>query len=246
VQNAQFSFVGKDAAISADATASGNGGKIIVWGDQAARAHGTLSARGGQGGNGGLVETSGHFLDVDGVRVDTRAQGGKAGLWLLDPEYITIATGGTASREDVANFGAGAASGITSISPETINAATTHVALQARRDITFVDAVSIAAQGVGVSAQAGGSINVNAALTTNGGPVILQANLGDTATGSGAVNVNSALNTNGGNLVLSGAGVALNAAVRVGLGDADLRVNKAGGSIAIGANGSLAGSSDAS
>ena len=66
VRNAQATFVGRDATLRADATDNGDGGKVIVWGDDATRAYGSLSARGGaNGGNGGLIETSGEFLDTD-------------------------------------------------------------------------------------------------------------------------------------------------------------------------------------
>src|SRR4030095_13284728 len=45
------------------------------------------------GGNGGTVETSGPFLDVNGLRVSARAPQGAAGWWLIDPIAVTISTG---------------------------------------------------------------------------------------------------------------------------------------------------------
>ncbi|OEZ98318.1 filamentous hemagglutinin N-terminal domain-containing protein [Duganella sp. HH101] len=76
VQNAQQSYVGKDAVIKADATVNGDGGKVIVWSDKATQVLGSIAARGGAaGGNGGFVETSGHYLDMQG-KVDTRAPKG--------------------------------------------------------------------------------------------------------------------------------------------------------------------------
>ncbi|MFS2134599.1 YDG domain-containing protein [Duganella sp. Dugasp56] len=91
VQNAQQTFVGKDAVIKADATGLGDGGKVIVWSDEATRVYGSISARGGaNGGNGGFVETSGHRLDMQGV-VDTRAPQGSTGKLLLDPSDVYIA-----------------------------------------------------------------------------------------------------------------------------------------------------------
>jgi hypothetical protein len=91
VQNAQQTFVGKDAVIKADATGLGDGGKVIVWSDEATRVYGSISARGGaNGGNGGFVETSGHRLDMQGA-VDTRAPQGSTGKLLLDPSDVYIA-----------------------------------------------------------------------------------------------------------------------------------------------------------
>ncbi|WP_228893499.1 YDG domain-containing protein [Pseudoduganella aquatica] len=93
VPHARQTYIGADASVRADATVRGDGGKIIAWSDGATRVFGQLSARGGaQGGDGGLVETSGHYLDMQG-KVDTRAQapGGKSGTLLLDPTDIYIA-----------------------------------------------------------------------------------------------------------------------------------------------------------
>ncbi|NVD72817.1 filamentous hemagglutinin N-terminal domain-containing protein [Duganella sp. BJB1802] len=91
VQNAQQSYVGKDSVIRADATANGDGGKVIVWSDQATQMFGAISARGGaNGGNGGFVETSGHYLNMQGT-VDTLAPKGATGKLLLDPSDVYIA-----------------------------------------------------------------------------------------------------------------------------------------------------------
>ncbi|MGB0129169.1 MAG: filamentous hemagglutinin N-terminal domain-containing protein, partial [Rhodocyclaceae bacterium] len=91
VRNAAATYFSPQARISADALQTGNGGKVILWSDGPTRAYGTISARGGaNGGNGGLVETSGHWLDVAGARVSAAAPAGVAGSWLLDPGNITI------------------------------------------------------------------------------------------------------------------------------------------------------------
>ncbi|MYM90774.1 filamentous hemagglutinin N-terminal domain-containing protein, partial [Rugamonas sp. FT82W] len=91
VQNAQQAYVGKDSVIRADATANGDGGKVIVWSDQATQMFGAISARGGaDGGNGGFVETSGHYLNMQGT-VDTLAPKGATGKLLLDPSDVYIA-----------------------------------------------------------------------------------------------------------------------------------------------------------
>ncbi|MCM2309389.1 MAG: filamentous hemagglutinin N-terminal domain-containing protein [Sulfuritalea sp.] len=92
VQNASTSYFGPAARLRADATEVGAGGTVIVWADDTTRAYGNISARGGAlGGDGGLVETSGHrYLDISGARVDTRAPNGKTGNWLLDPVDVSI------------------------------------------------------------------------------------------------------------------------------------------------------------
>lgn len=93
IQNAQVSYVSSTARISADATDSGNGGKVVVWADDTTRFYGNISARGGvNGGNGGFVETSGHnYIDFQG-NVDTSAPLGVNGNLLIDPSDITIST----------------------------------------------------------------------------------------------------------------------------------------------------------
>ena len=79
------------AAINADAVTSGRGGEVIAWSDAVTSVHGHLSARGGsQGGDGGFIETSGHWLDVAGIGASTQAARGRSGTWLLDPYELTV------------------------------------------------------------------------------------------------------------------------------------------------------------
>ena len=62
--NAQNTTVASGAQIDVSAVERGDGGHIVIWGDQA-RVAGALTARGGStSGNGGLIETSGHVIDV--------------------------------------------------------------------------------------------------------------------------------------------------------------------------------------
>jgi filamentous hemagglutinin family protein len=91
--NAQNTTAHAGSVIRADATASGNGGTVVVWSDGTTRTAAGISARGGaQGGNGGRVETSGKTLVRRGMP-DVSAPNGKAGTWLLDPDYILITPG---------------------------------------------------------------------------------------------------------------------------------------------------------
>ncbi len=95
IQNADRTYFGTDAVIKADAVAIGDGGKVVLWGNEAMRAYGSIFARGGaNGGNGGFVETSGKYLDYRAV-TDVRATRGLAGTLLLDPAEIDINTNPT-------------------------------------------------------------------------------------------------------------------------------------------------------
>jgi filamentous hemagglutinin family protein len=94
VSNARATYLGRDASIKANATQAGDGGKVIVWGDNAARVYGTIEAKGGAGGgDGGFVETSGSYLDAQPKGIHLDAPAGRPGTWLLDPFDITIAGG---------------------------------------------------------------------------------------------------------------------------------------------------------
>ena len=235
VQNARQVLIGKDATVAADATGNGNGGKVIAWGNESAQVHGSISARGGaQGGDGGFVETSGHSLAVDGIRVDTGARRGKRGSWLLDPYDIDVVQGGGGSLGDVDEFAEGPPSSSTSIGADVISHANSNVTLQAQHRINFSSAVNMLNPGIGLSATAGETINVYAAISTNGGKVTLSANDASSggAYGPGAnIHLNAPITTNGGNVSLSGASVAGSGVVSVGSGNLSLRANFSGGEI---------------
>ncbi|WP_409028116.1 filamentous hemagglutinin N-terminal domain-containing protein [Janthinobacterium sp. SUN098] len=247
VHNARQVLVGKDASVNADAIVSGNGGKVIAWGNESAQVHGSISARGGaQGGDGGFVETSGHYLAVDGIRVNTSAARGKRGNWLLDPYDIDVVQGPGGNLANVDQFSDMPSTGSTSIGADTISGATSDVTLQALHRINFSSSVNMLNSGVSLTAQAGETINVYAAITTNGGNVTLSAN--DPASTSGNygpgsnVNLNAAITSNGGNISLSGASIEGAATVHVGNGNLSLRANDALGGINLsGGAGQLAG-----
>ncbi|MGZ8197538.1 MAG: two-partner secretion domain-containing protein, partial [Burkholderiales bacterium] len=89
VSNAKGVFVGSATRIAADATEQGDGGKVILWSDEATKFHGQVSARGGpNGGDGGFVEISGKASLAFRGKVDARAPKGTAGTLLLDPASI--------------------------------------------------------------------------------------------------------------------------------------------------------------
>ncbi|WP_051306559.1 two-partner secretion domain-containing protein [Massilia alkalitolerans] len=159
--NAQQTSFGKEASIRADATANGEGGKVVLWSDGATLASGSISARGAGAGKGGLVETSGRRLDIDGVRVDAGggASGGRKGSWLIDPDNIVIADG--VSTGDT-----------TYIKASTLTATNADIVLQATRDLKILENLTTPHD---VRAEAGNELTVGAALTSTTGSIDLRA-----------------------------------------------------------------------
>lgn len=91
VQNARVTNVAQGATIKVDALGKGNGGKSVVWANDATVFYGNISARGGaQGGNGGNVEVSGKRSLVFNGLVNTLAPAGKAGSFLMDPIGLCV------------------------------------------------------------------------------------------------------------------------------------------------------------
>jgi filamentous hemagglutinin family protein len=206
IRNAQQTLFGKNASINADATVSGNGGTVVLWGEAGTRALGRISARGGPlAGNGGLVETSGKYLDVNGIRVDAGARRGANGNWLLDPYDINIvATGGYAPLSDADEF-TDLGTGTAYIDAVTFNsvASGTNIKLQATHDVNFMAAINPTLGPAGsLSVDAGNNIQIDAAINTNGGAIKLQANHPLFPSGSGqvAMGANGSIDTGGGTL----------------------------------------------
>ncbi|GAG00968.1 unnamed protein product, partial [marine sediment metagenome] len=95
IRNASRTYVGPDATITAEAYSEGDGGKVIVWADEATWFYGDINAQGGSlSGNGGFVEVSGKESLLFNGQVSTLAANGEIGTLLLDPDYITITNTG--------------------------------------------------------------------------------------------------------------------------------------------------------
>lgn len=159
--NAQQTSFGKDASIRADATADGEGGKVVLWSDGATQAGGSISARGAGAGKGGLVETSGRRLDLDGVRVDAGGgrSGGANGTWLIDPENIVIADGVSTDETSY-------------IKASELTATNTDIRLQATNNLSIQQNITTPHN---VRAEAGKDLTVAAAVTSTGGSIDLRA-----------------------------------------------------------------------
>jgi len=218
VPNAQAVYFGPQASIAADATGAGNGGRVILWSNEATRAYGSLSARGGAwGGNGGFIETSGGWLDARPRRIDLSAPKGAPGQWLLDPFDVTINDTGPDTGYDPVTFTANATG--TTISTGVIAtqlAAGNNVTIQTgiagstngtqAGDITMSNASVIVGSATpgNLTLIADGNISMaGSSIQSQGGPMsvsLFSARLGD-----GTITLlNSDIFSGGGNITLGG------------------------------------------
>nr|WP_314617548.1 MBG domain-containing protein [uncultured Pseudomonas sp.] len=186
----QGNYVNIASSARLDASGSqGQGGKVVVIGDQVTHFAGTASATGST--RGGVVETSGKQLTVSAqAKVDTR--GAKAnGTWLLDPETVNI--------DDTGNAGSVAASSIVS------NLALGNVVVQAT-DTINVNAPIIATNLASVDND-GRRAPATLALIASGNPGLISTYEGaDKSHANGAVNIRAPILLKDGNLYISATG----------------------------------------
>jgi len=224
LQTAAVTYVGPDAKLDADATQSGNGGSVVVWGNQGNNFYGKISARGGAtGGDGGLVETSAHNgLNVEG-QVDASAARGHGGTWLLDPYNVTIAAGGAAFSNPFT------ATATSTISPTNIG-----TSLSGGTNVFIF--TNTRANGAGA-----GNITLNSPITASGGgslyleavgSIFLNANIN--SDGAHALNVNLWANYGGAAQGTTYSSSAACAACQVVIGDVgNAGISTFGGSVNI-------------
>lgn len=207
VYNARTTYVAQGATLKADAIHQGNGGKVVVWGNDLTRYYGSISAQGGAtGGNGGFVEVSGKQNLAFIGKVDVSAQKGIGGSVLLDPENIVLVSGPQPSVADNANGTpdvafADNAGGTTTIDVNAVKGFS-ELYLQANNNITVSNALTMNQDG-NIRFEANNDINVNAALTTSGkGTINLKADADGVGGGNLAIGADI---TGPGGVVLSGA-----------------------------------------
>lgn len=195
VRNASNTFVGSDGTLRADATWSGDGGRIIVWSDDKTQFYGGLSARGGpQGGNGGFAEVSGKQNLVFAGSADLGAPRGGMGTLLLDPLDLYVFTGGGLDPA-IINESSDFPNNTATVSPATLEAISGNVTLFASRYMRISDPIDFSATpGKGLTAQVGvytppalpdplalstgtipNRLDIGANITTAGGAVSLIA-----------------------------------------------------------------------
>jgi filamentous hemagglutinin family protein len=200
VPNAQRTYVSADSVVNVDAKHTGNGGRVIVWADEATSFYGNINARGGaNSGNGGFVEVSGkENLTFDGL-VNVGATNGKSGTLLLDPATVRILdtlpnnNGSLADGQILVNEGGGGSNFI--ITPNAVINALNNgsVAIAAGNSISVeenVDASSVP-QTSNLSFSAP-QIDLFRSVTLNGGDITLNAPT--------RIQVESPINSDGGNI----------------------------------------------
>ncbi|WP_296511163.1 filamentous hemagglutinin N-terminal domain-containing protein [Rhodoferax sp.] len=220
IRQANAVYIARGATLDASATSTGDGGTIVAWSDvskpgASTRVYGTLRARGGAlSGNGGRIETSGHWLDVQGMRLDAAAPHGNGGIWLLDPEDLvigTVATDASFTPFPFPTFTSG---------PGTPNVLNTDIEAQLNAGVSVILQTAPTGTGAGniaVNASVSKTGGVNAALTLQAVGGITLANGVSISSNAGTLDVNllagggiglgsgSSINSNGGEIVLAGA-----------------------------------------
>jgi filamentous hemagglutinin family protein len=149
-----------------------------------------IEARGGQSGNGGLVEVSARNFQAEGALVDTSATCGCSGTFLLDPYNVEIWAG--------VNQNGSFAGGIwiPSGTPSTISASglagqlltnnvvvTTGTGGAESGDITVNSAINSATAN-GITLTAAGNVNINAPISIGGNFTSTGVNFTSSASGS--------------------------------------------------------------
>jgi|GEM_PF-4219621 len=171
--NAEKTIVQAEAELKASATASGDGGRIIVWADESTRFGGRVEAAGAMDGVGGFAEVSGKKQLAFSGSADLTGGGG-SGTLLLDPENILIDSSGGNSPDaqgKVSFDDAGDTFSIHHKVIETLLNSKSNVTLEATKSISVNSAIDAndASSGVWLKLHSGGSIALNESVSLNSG-----------------------------------------------------------------------------
>jgi filamentous hemagglutinin family protein len=222
-----FTTVDANSKIIADALASGNGGRVVVWSDGTTAFDGSISAKAGTlSGNGGLVETSGktNLIVGNNAKVDTLSFQGATGTWLLDPTDLTVVgTGGTGTIT----------AGNNSVADSTINNSTIVTALNSTNvNLTATNSINVNAAIDSSANTIQRNLRLTAPTTNLNAPITLRAGsvLSGTATTvnvgtSGSIQNGVDVSANGGTVNLAATTYTLSSTVNIGK---DLTINGAG------------------
>jgi filamentous hemagglutinin family protein len=162
-------------------SAHGHGGSVAIQAANGAVENtGHILAAGGRYGIGGLIETSGHAVQLDGT-----INAGQGGQWLIDPVDLTIDSGAATTIEGALNGGTSVVEVTTATGSSGAGTTTTGSGnIDVDSGINWATSASL-------TLSAYDNINVNANIVSSGGgAVILRAD--NTATGIGTVTFNAA------------------------------------------------------
>ncbi|TAN51594.1 MAG: filamentous hemagglutinin N-terminal domain-containing protein, partial [Methylococcaceae bacterium] len=214
LRNAQAAYLSPSAVVLANALTLGKGGKVVLWSDGATRFYGNIQAQGGtDGGDGGFIETSGHWLEATGS-ADATAARGRNGQWLLDPGDVSI---------DNSNAGSIIGGIFEALTTGTIGTQVINRTLDGGTDVT-IQATSLAGSkgdisvGGSIAKAAGGDatltlradnsiiMNSGIAIGSTVGKLNVVFNADADASSSGAIDMvsGSSISTNGGNITMGG------------------------------------------
>lgn len=194
-----------------------DGGRIIVWADEATRFEGALRADAGtEGGDGGFAEVSGKVhLDFRGD-VSLAAPAGEIGTLLLDPDSLVISSDPTSAGFDI--IGVGSKSYTATTANSVLNAtdlntllATTNITLRAGASAVstgiVIDAPLFWTSGRRLSIHSGSFIDINANIDAGLARLTLGAGNYLAATGViDNVHLDAGASITAGTLILGGSG----------------------------------------
>ncbi|MBE9104386.1 CHAT domain-containing protein [Nostoc cf. edaphicum LEGE 07299] len=193
--NADRTYVDSNSVINADSNLNGNGGRVIVWGNDTTKFLGNITARGGlNSGNGGFVEVSGKENLIYRGNTNLSANNGIVGNLLLDPTDINIVDGTNAPQDTfLPEIFQDASPAIFTISKDALENSNAVVTLAATNDITLANGVSL------------NFVNDDRV----GGAIAFTADADGNGVGAFTMGTGDTIRTNGRDITISGASLSL-------------------------------------
>jgi filamentous hemagglutinin family protein len=222
IHNALMTQLDPNATMRAEALQSGNGGRVILWADHQTAAMGNISVKGVS--QGGFVETSGKQTLLVTTTPDISASNGHGGLWLLDPNDLTISTASTQTNingtSPFVTTNNGSSLGVTLITNALANGDVTISTGSGGTNsqtgsITWSTAMNYTGTGGRtLTVNAHNNINLNAAISsTNALNLVFNADSDANGTGSFISNTSGTMTTAGGTVTINAPTISLSAAI---------------------------------
>jgi len=200
LDTAELAIIDNQSVIHADATGRGQGGKVVLWADNASYFGGLITARGTDAESGGFVETSGKRT----LRLGGGSVLAPGGTWLLDPTDVTIRNGS----------GDGAADGTDTFAGDPSGAFGTVLGADTGPTDIFESELEGLAAGVDIVIEATNNITIenlvdNVLDLATTGSVTFTADSDSTGGGEFSMNAGDLIVTQGASLNITGASASL-------------------------------------